>query len=143
MFLYKTNLQLSDTVASRLKIKIECPFVVLWQTKDNHILLTGPFTKIKNAILLDYYECEMTPTAWRIIAYLPFPWEDNYFFEYFKCSTCILKNTKPRKKEVIIREIRTKTLPKRRYSKTKTIQNLWNSEQTENREDPNITNTLI
>lgn len=143
MFLYKTTLHLEDKTASLLKIKLECPFVILWKTKDKHILLTGPFTIIKNAKLLDYYECKMTETAWIIDAYLPFPWENNYVFEYFKRSVCILKNTKPKRKEIITHEIRTTPVPKRRYRKVTEVQNLWDTKQTENRQDPNIINTLI
>ena len=143
MFLYKTNLQLSDKTASLLKIKLECPFIILWQTKDNHILLTGPFTHIKNAQLLDYCECKMINKGWKIVAYTTFQWENNYFFEYFKKSTCILKNTKPRKKEIITREIRTATLPKRRYRKIKELQDLRDLKQTKNRQDPDIINTLF
>lgn len=143
MFLYKTILQLNDKTASLLKIKLECPFVLLWQTKKGHILLTGPFTNIKNAQLLDYCECTMTSTAWKIVLYTTFPWENTYFFEYFKKSTCILKNTKPIKKEIITREVRVKTLPKRRYRKIETLQDLRDTEQTKNRQDPDIINTLI
>ena len=143
MFLYKTTLHLDDTLAMRLKIKLEYPFVALWQTKQGHIILTGPFTALKNSKLLGYYECNMTPTAWKIIAYLPFPWENNYYFEYFKYSVCILKNTKRPNKGVITNEPRVKTLSERRCRKTKAIQNLWNTESPKNGENPDIINTLI
>lgn len=143
MFLYKTTLHLEDKTALLLKIKLEYPFVILWKTKDEHILLTGPFTIIKNATLLDYYECKMTETAWIIDAYLPFPWEKDYVFEYFRQSVCILKNTKPKRKEIITHEIRTTPVSKRRCRKTTEIQDLRNTKQTENRQDPDIINTLL
>jgi hypothetical protein len=85
----------------------------------------------------------MTNKAWKVVAYTTFPWENNYFFEYFKKSTCILKNTKPRKKEIITRELRTATLPKRRYRKIEKLQNLWDTEQTQNGQNPDIINTLF
>ena len=115
----------------------------LRKTKDKHILLTGPFTIIKNATLLDYYECKMTETAWIIDAYLPFPWEKEYYFKHLYSSIYILQNTPTKTKEVITDEFpKTKTIPRRRRQQTKKFQNVWNSEQTKNGQNPDIIDTL-
>lgn len=144
VFLYKKKLFLNDRFAKILQISIIKPYISCYRTNKGNVFICSTNIGFKNATFLGYFECTLLKEGWSLELTLPFPWEKEYFFKRFYKSIFILQNQPTKSKEVITDEFpRAKALPKRRRSKTISIQNVWNTEPSKNGQDADIIDTLI